>query len=72
MTLEKSKRISGKERAAEATKITLAYSKGKSIRQIADTTGRSYGWVHRILSENDTQLRPRGGANRAKKGNRNA
>jgi hypothetical protein len=37
-----------------------------SIRALAAETGRSYGFVHRILTENDVDLRGRGGATRGK------
>jgi ABC-type multidrug transport system ATPase subunit len=37
-----------------------------SIRDLAEEIGRSYGFVHRILSENSTALRGRGGATRGK------
>ncbi|ONI71180.1 transcriptional regulator [Actinosynnema sp. ALI-1.44] len=37
------------------------YEKGASIRALAKLTGRSYGFVHRILAESGVQLRARGG-----------
>jgi transposase len=33
------------------------YEKGTSIRQLAESTGRSYGFIHRILSESGVTLR---------------
>ncbi|MDX3772085.1 MULTISPECIES: helix-turn-helix domain-containing protein [unclassified Streptomyces] len=39
---------------------------GASIRAIADAHGRSYGFVHRMLSEAGVTLRGRGGATRNK------
>ena len=39
----------------------------KSIRALAASTGRSYGFVHRVLTESGVQLRQRGGARRRKK-----
>jgi hypothetical protein len=39
---------------------------GSSIRSIAADTGRSYGFVHRVLTESGATLRGRGGATRAK------
>jgi predicted transcriptional regulator len=38
-----------------------------SIRELAGETGRSYGFVHRMLSESGVALRGRGGATRGKK-----
>ena len=42
------------------------YSAGESIRALAASTGRSYGFIHRILSESGVTLRGRGGATRGK------
>ncbi|MDX6206482.1 MAG: hypothetical protein QOF39_2539, partial [Frankiales bacterium] len=36
------------------------------IRSLAESTGRSYGFVHRILTESGAALRGRGGATRGK------
>ena len=62
---KKGARISGAERTRLAAELKKAYDKGKSIRELADTHGRSYGFVHRVLSETDVTLRGRGGANRS-------
>ncbi len=43
------------------------YDSGASIRALAEETGRSYGFVHRMLSESGVTLRGRGGATRGKK-----
>jgi transposase-like protein len=40
-----------------------AYEGGASIRNLAATTGRSYGSVHSMLRESGTALRSRGGPN---------
>ncbi|ORW92126.1 transcriptional regulator [Mycobacterium sp. IEC1808] len=40
-----------------------AYEGGASIRNLAATTGRSYGSVHSMLLESGTTLRGRGGPN---------
>ncbi|WP_156690328.1 helix-turn-helix domain-containing protein [Mycobacterium sp. Marseille-P9652] len=40
-----------------------AYEGGASIRNLAATTGRSYGSVHSMLRESGTTLRGRGGPN---------
>jgi hypothetical protein len=44
----------------------MRYDSGESIRALAATTGRSYGFVHRILTENGVSLRGRGGATRGR------
>ena len=64
--LKKGARITGAERTKLATDLKKAYDKGKSIRELADTHGRSYGFVHRVLSESGVTLRGRGGATRTK------
>jgi hypothetical protein len=40
-----------------------AYEGGASIRNLAATTGRSYGSIHSMLLESGTTLRGRGGPN---------
>jgi Helix-turn-helix domain len=40
-----------------------AYESGASIRNLAATTGRSYGSIHSLLIESGTTLRSRGGPN---------
>ena len=42
------------------------YTAGESIRSLAASTGRSYGFIHRILSESGVSLRGRGGATRGR------
>lgn len=64
--LKKGARITGPDRTKLATELKKAYDKGKSIRELADTHGRSYGFVHRVLSESGVTLRGRGGATRTK------
>src|ERR1700759_529673 len=64
--LKKGARITGSERTKLATDLRKAYDKGKSIRELADSHGRSYGFVHRVLSESGVTLRGRGGATRTK------
>ena len=51
----------------DAVDLKKKYEKGASIRALAESTGRSYGFVHRVLSENGVTLRGRGGATRTKK-----
>jgi predicted transcriptional regulator len=64
--LKKGARITGADRNKLATELKKSYDKGKSIRELADVHGRSYGFVHRVLSESGTTLRGRGGATRGK------
>ncbi len=65
--LKKGARITGGERNKLATDLKRKYTSGSSIRLLAAETGRSYGFVHRILNESGAQLRGRGGATRGKK-----
>jgi predicted transcriptional regulator len=65
--LKKGARITGPQRDKLATDLRKKYEKGASIRALAEQTGRSYGFVHRVLSETGVTLRGRGGATRTKK-----
>lgn len=64
---EKGRRIVGAERQTLAKDLVRRYTDGESIRALASATGRSYGFVHRVLTESGVQLRQRGGARRRKK-----
>jgi hypothetical protein len=64
---EKGRRIVGAERQTLAKDLVKRYTSGESIRALASSTGRSYGFVHRVLTESGVQLRQRGGARRRKK-----
>jgi len=64
--LGKGRRVSGGERDKLAADLKKKYAGGASIRELAASTGRSYGFVHRILSESGATLRGRGGATRGK------
>ncbi len=64
--LKKGSRVTGTERDKLASDLRKKYKGGQSIRTLAESTGRSYGFVHRILSENGATLRGRGGATRGK------
>ena len=66
--LKKGSRVTGDERGQLAADLKGRYESGESIRVLAETSGRSYGFVHRILSESGTSLRGRGGATRKKAG----
>jgi predicted transcriptional regulator len=65
--LKKGARITGSDRTKLASEVRKQYERGRSIRELADSHGRSYGFIHRLLSENEVTLRGRGGATRGKK-----
>lgn len=62
----KGARITGATRAAAAGELVDRYENGASVRALAELYGRSYGWVHRMLTEFGVQFRPRGGATRTR------
>jgi hypothetical protein len=64
-TLKKGTRVTGTDRSKLAITLGRRYETGESIRSLAASTGRSYGFVHRILTENGVTLRGRGGATRS-------
>lgn len=66
-TLKKGSRVTGAARDKLAADLKKKYDAGASIRALAEETGRSYGFVHRMLSESGVTLRGRGGATRGKK-----
>jgi hypothetical protein len=67
VTVRKSSRLTGAARTKLAADLKKKYDNGASIRELAQETGRSYGFVHRMLSEAGTTLRGRrGGASRHK------
>jgi len=57
-------RVSGAERSTLASTFKTRYDQGESIRALAQSSGRSYGFVHRLLTESGQPLRGRGGATR--------
>jgi hypothetical protein len=65
-TLQKGARITGADRKKLGTELKKAYAKGTSIRDLAQAHGRSYGFVHRVLTESGALLRGRGGAIRGR------
>jgi hypothetical protein len=65
--LRKGARITGTDRTKLAGEVRKQYEKGRSIRDLADSHGRSYGFIHRLLVENEVTLRGRGGATRGRK-----
>ena len=66
-TISKGTRITGDSRDKLAADLRREYEGGASIRALAEQTGRSYGFVHRVLTESEVSLRGRGGATRGKK-----
>lgn len=64
--LKKGTRVTGDDRSSLAAELKRKYEDGESIRVLAESSGRSYGFVHRILSESGAALRGRGGATRRK------
>lgn len=65
MKVMKNKRIVGAERQALAAAVAERYAAGGSVREIAESIGRSYGFVHRLLEEAGVTLRSRGGNQRS-------
>jgi hypothetical protein len=61
-TRRKGTRVTGADRTTMATDLKQRYDAGESIRALATDTGRSYGFIHRILTETGVTLRGRGGA----------
>ena len=64
--LGKGRRVTGAERDKLAVDLKKKYESGTSISALAASTGRSYGFIHRVLSESGVTLRGRGGATRGK------
>jgi predicted transcriptional regulator len=63
----KGARITGAERERLTSTLRKKYEKGASLRELAEQTGRSYGFVHRVLSDAGVTLRGRGGSRTTKK-----
>jgi transposase len=59
------RQVRGAERRELTERVVREYEKGQSIRDIASTIGRSYGFVHRLLTEGGVTLRTRGGARKS-------
>jgi len=66
--LKKGTRVIGVDRSRLGTVLGKRYDSGESIRSLAASTGRSYGFVHRLLTESGVELRRRGGATRSHTG----
>ena len=63
--LSKGTPITGKQREELRADLKKKYDAGTSIRALAEETGRSYGFIHGILSDADATFRSRGYANRS-------
>lgn len=63
----KGTRLTGSDRDALASDLSEKYVNGASIRDLAAETGRSYGFVHRLLVESEVPLRGRGGSSKARR-----
>ena len=64
--LAKGQRITGADRLKLGKDLKKQYVAGASIRELAAQTSRSYGFVHRVLTDEGVTLRGRGGATRSK------
>jgi predicted transcriptional regulator len=62
--IEKHTRITAQARAKLRADLKKRYERGASVRELADATGRSYGFIHRILDESGVTMRRRGGNTR--------
>ena len=60
--LRRGARVTGPDRSKLASDLAERYGAGESIRSLATSTGRSYGFIHRVLTEIGVTLRSRGGA----------
>jgi hypothetical protein len=65
----KGQRITGADREKLGAQLRKRYLAGASIRELAGATGRSYGFIHRILLDSGVELRGRGGATAKRKAN---
>jgi predicted transcriptional regulator len=64
--IKKGARITGTARDELTVELVRKYDAGASIRELAEDSGRSYGFVHRVLADADITLRGRGGNTRRK------
>jgi len=62
--MQKGTRITGEGRKDLADSLVARYQRGESIRSMAQDIGRSYGFVHGVLTESGVNMRSRGGATR--------
>ncbi|WP_367141009.1 MULTISPECIES: helix-turn-helix domain-containing protein [Streptomyces] len=59
--MEGGKHYDADQRRRIGAELRALYEDGASIRELTRSTGRSYGFVHRILLEAGATLRGRGG-----------
>jgi hypothetical protein len=64
--IKKGTRITGTARDELTVELVRKYDDGASIRQLAEDTGRSFGFVHRPLVDAGVTLRGCGGNTRRK------
>jgi hypothetical protein len=57
-------RLTVGERRVLADQLIVRYEAGESIRSLAASEGRSYGFIHRLLTESGAAMRGRGGPRR--------
>jgi hypothetical protein len=57
-------RLTVLERRNLTERLVVRYQAGESIRSLAASEGRSYGFIHRLLTESGTVMRGRGGPRR--------
>ncbi len=60
--VERRVQIVGATREALARELRGQYEAGRSFREIAEATGRSYGFVRNVIGESGAILRKRGGS----------
>lgn len=60
-SLGKARHITGEERDKIRTELREGYLAGATIRDLVEQTGRSFGFVRRLLCESGVVLRGRGG-----------
>jgi hypothetical protein len=66
-TFKPRSRLTPEQREKAGAKIQPVYESGVSIRDIAELTGRSFGFVHRLLSDRGVTFRGRGGSNKGRR-----
>jgi hypothetical protein len=64
---KKHSRVTGTERERLAATLRGKYEEGATVRELAEQTGRSYGFVYQILTGTGVALRGRGGDTRPPK-----
>jgi hypothetical protein len=66
-TVKKGERVTGAARVRLTTQVCKRYEEGAVIRDLAEELGRSYGFVHGVLTDAGVVLRSRGGSGSRKK-----